>query len=128
MQITSKIHTTESLAQAVATASANYGGNLVADLNHVAGNRYRLKVNANDSRGPGARRSASGRRGPYACWHGFRDVIAAIFLVDPDARIATGLTVYRGAENFLQTYPATGDRNVGSMINPVTMPDLCDCN
>jgi len=108
-----------------------YAGNVKVDqfareLPTRAGG-FRGRIAVTDSRGAGARRSSSGRRGPYACWHVFRDVFFAIFEAHPDAVIRTGLAVYRGRENFLDTYPGTARRNVGSAVAPANMPDLCEC-
>jgi len=117
-------------------AIKTYGGNIAAEVEHVgtrsrgarAGQHvYRVKLTARDSKGEGARRSWSGRRGPWTCWHAFRDVMAAWLLADPTAHIRTGVAVYDGARGFLSEFPATGDRNIGSMVQPVCMVDACDC-
>lgn len=109
-----------------------YAGNLRLDYEPVrlnaAGTRFRLRIRAVSSRESGARRSASGRRMPAACWHAFRDVFIAVFDAYPDATVRTGMAVYRGRDGFHRDYPATGDVNIGSMVNWVTMPDLCECD
>ena len=105
-----------------------YGGNVsTIDMRPASGRSCRGRVNVKSSSGLGARRSWSGRRGPWACWHVFRDVIAEVFEQYPDARVSTGMARYTRA-NWAHTYPQTGDRNIGSMVNPVTMPELCDCS
>ena len=110
-----------------------YGGNVIIDYIDSRRTRsdgrvtYRLKLRVADSRGDGARASWSGRRTPSLCWHGFRDVIRAIFAVDPNATILTAMARYEGSEGFESTYPATAYKNIGSMMQPVTMPELCDC-
>jgi hypothetical protein len=80
------------------------------------------------SRGPGARRSWTGRRMPCACWHAYRDVLSAAFRTFPDVVIRTSMAVYRGQAGFGEKYPDTARQNIGSAINPVTMPDLCECD
>jgi hypothetical protein len=83
------------------------------------------------SRGPGSRASWTGRHGPYACWHAYRDVLAEVFRRYPNAVIRAGMAwrvTYRGMEGFLATYPETANRNVGSQMEPVTMPELCNCD
>lgn len=85
---------------------------------------FRLKLGTHDSHGVGSRRSASGRHGKYASWHAFRDVFAAIFLADPEATISTGMATYKGARGFLDEFPATAERNVGSMMAPAYMDEL----
>lgn len=109
---------------------------ITVELDHVATitrganagrHRYRVKLGALDSHSPAARRSWSGRRGPWLCWHGFRDAFAAWLLADPRAIISTGLETYRGARGFLDLFPATGAQNVGSVMQPATLTELCDC-
>lgn len=128
--------TVASVESCLAVVNMNYSGNLIGEwqarvnaqptMLNDAGTRWRSRIIVADSRGPGARRSASGRRGPYACWHAFRDVFAEVFHVYPDAKISTSMATYT-AGNWEDTYPATGTRNVGSMMEPRTMPQLCDC-
>jgi hypothetical protein len=93
---------------------------------HTRGALTIARLDVRDSRGLGARRSRSLRRGPYACWHAYRDVLGACFWVNPEAVIRTGMAVYRGRDGFTRDFPATGRVNVGSMMAPVTMPELCD--
>lgn len=89
-------------------------------------NRFRVRLRATSSRGKGARRSWSGRRSVAACWHVFRDVVRETMSEYPDAVFRTAMARYT-AENFEHTYPATGHVNIGSMMQPAYMPDLCDC-
>jgi hypothetical protein len=50
-----------------------------------------------------------------------------IFRRDPDARIKTMMADYKGAENFEDTYPDTGYRQVGVPIFPVSACEVCKC-
>lgn len=108
-------------------SQARYAGNLmVASGAHSAGRREivaRLRVA--DGRGPGARTSARGRHGPYACWHAYRDVLREVFERFPQAGVRTMLEKYAGADEFADRYPATGERNIGSEFNPACLPALC---
>lgn len=90
----------------------------------------RARLTIGDSRGPGSRVSWSGRHGPWACWHAYRDVLMRVFERYPDAVVTSGFhwtVTYRGMEGFQELYPETGRRNIGSQLEPVTMPELCDC-
>lgn len=89
-----------------------------------AGTRFKGRVVVRDSHGAGARTSWSGRHGPNACWHAFRDVIAALFADHPDATVRTMLARY-DASNFARVYPPTGLIDVGRSM---TMPELCQCS
>jgi hypothetical protein len=67
---------------------------------------------------------------PTACWHAYRDVLAELFRQFPNARVQSGNSfsvVYRGAADFAVKYPQTGRENIGSQMQPITMPELCDC-
>lgn len=111
-------------------SAEKYSGNVIVhqDAHPLSGNRFQGRLWVQSSRGPGARTSWSGRRTPAACWHAYRDVLMAVFQEYPDARVRTGLANYRGRDGFLRDYPATGERNIGSRLQPAYMPDLCECN
>lgn len=110
-----------------------YDGNLYVhadaqDDNGKRRGRCHGRLTVIDSHGPGARRSASGRHGPWACWHAYRDVLHALFIAVPDALVVTGLARYNGRAGFFAHYPATAETNIGSMVYPAYMPDLCRCD
>ena len=114
----------------VQRVNAHYNGNLHVHTDaHETGSRIITTVgrlDVLDSHGAGSRTSWSGRHGRYACWHAFRDVVRDILAHNPDATVTTALARYT-ADNFEDTYPATGHRNIGSMVQPAYMPELCDC-
>lgn len=92
--------------------------------------RFALRVNS--SKGPGHRRSVSAfspsRRLIAACWHAHRDVMAAIFEANPDARLKTSFADYRGREGFEDGFMSTYYKNIGSQMYPAYMGDACDCD
>ena len=108
----------------------SYAGNLEVHRDaHETGSRIittvgRLSVVSSSAQG--ARRSWNGRRMPAACWHAFRDVVRDVLENNEDAVVTTSMARYT-LKNFDDTYPATGDRNIGRMIQPAYMPELCDC-
>jgi hypothetical protein len=69
-----------------------------------------------------------GRRVAAVCWHGHRDFLRALFRLCPDAVVRTAIAVYRGAEGFEETFPATAHRNIGSAYMPCTMAEACLCD
>jgi hypothetical protein len=77
------------------------------------------------------RTSASGfnadRRVNAVCWHGHRDFMRALFRRDRDARIKSYFSDYKGSDDFEATFPETGYRNVGSMMYPMQMREVCNC-
>ena len=97
--------------------------------------RIQVSLTCKSSYGAGARRSRAYRFNPSkprrrttaVCWHGFRDVLLAVFERHPDARIVTGMADYRGLEGFENLYIPTSRVNIGPPADPVTYPELCDC-
>jgi len=77
-----------------------------------------------DSHAYGARTSWQGRHGPYASWEAHRDFIRALFKLVPNASVKTGMALYRGNEDFEAKFQETASKNVGSQIQPCTMPEL----
>ena len=108
--------------------NADYSGNLhVHNDAHQTGSRKVTTVGRLDvleSKGDGARTTHEGRHGKYACWHAFRDVVRDLLAHHPEAVITTAMARY-DAETFEDVYPATADRNVGSMVRPAYMTELC---
>ena len=105
----------------------HYAGNVTVspDARPAGRNAINARLRVTDSRGPGARTAASGRHGPYACWHAYRDVLRWLFCTAPDATVRTTLATYRGEQGFQRDYPDTAYHNVGSALYPAHMPDLC---
>lgn len=129
--------TPEQFRAAVEKTSATlYAGNLTVDMGtQHSPTRFRARVIARQSGArthgkdcaPGARRSWSGRRLTAACWHAYRDVMIEVFNVNPDTRIYTSMAKYRGRDEFERAYPLTANQNIGSMMQPAYMPELCEC-
>ena len=98
------------------------------DARDVSSRSCRGRLVALNSRGAGARRSWSGRRGPWACWHAYRDVLTLLFERYSYATIRTSMATYKGWAGFHENYPATAYKNIGSEFQPAYMPDLCECD
>lgn len=76
----------------------------------------------------GSRHSWTGRKGPYACWHVFRDFYRELFALEPNAVVVSSFAKFTAA-NFEDTYQDTYYTNAGSMMQPVHFGDLChDCH
>lgn len=136
MQITGI--TPDQFDSAVMRAGIRYGGNLRPEHgSRQSATRFRARVlpvatgyrlyGKGKDLAPGQRRSWNGQRINAVCWHAYRDVMYAVFAINPKARIATALAIYRGLDDFERKFPATGDRNIGSMMAPAYMPELCEC-
>jgi hypothetical protein len=133
--------TTEQFTDAVAKAGVLYEDNLRPEIGtEYSATRFRGRVLLKQTGyglglpttelAPGQRRSSSAfsrRRINAVCWHGYRDALREIFLINPDTRIYTVLAKYTGRAAFEALYPPTRHRNIGALVDPVTMPELCDC-
>ncbi len=91
------------------------------------GNWLHFTLTVEDTSGPGARRSHQGRKVKAACWHAHRDIMEEIFDIAPGAVLVAAMARYEGREGFARTYPATGETNIGSMIEPMRYRDACEC-
>lgn len=87
---------------------------------------FRGRIVATNGRSIAARRSWSGRRTNAACWHAYRDVLRAILTEYPDAIVSTALARYEGLAGFEETYPHTVNKNIGSVVAPAYMDELCN--
>ena len=122
--------TPSQIATVVRHVSGNcYGNNVTFERSpeQITKNCVRFTLRTHDSKKAGSRRSQSGRHMAKACWHVHRDVLGALFDLEPDARIVTARADYRGKTSFAANFAATGDQNIGSMMDPLTYCDACDC-
>lgn len=116
---------------------AHAGQNLVfnqRDTLNQKGTRWAVTLRVRDSKGPFHRLSAqpaySGgkqRRLVAACWHAHRNFMMALFELAPETTIRSSFTVYRGAADFADKFPATYYRNAGAPILPQAYGSLCEC-
>jgi hypothetical protein len=146
MQIRTQLGYGEVCAIIRRVSADSYGGNVKPHNDSRAlysgGRGYAGRIDTVSSREAGARRSWSGRRTPAACWHAFRDIFRAILAEDTSAVIVTSMARYYGKDHkrivtyvkggglsgeFEETYPHTANVNVGSMMSPAYMTELCDC-
>lgn len=129
MDIRGKGVTHTRVKEIISAVGENYDGNIVVhqDSKPLGVNDYgfRGRVVARKSRTHGARESWSGRATVAACWHAYRDAIRAVLTEFPHAVVTTSLARYEGLAGFEAQYPRTADKNIGSMVQPAYMPDLC---
>lgn len=102
-----------------------YDGNVqIKDGIKEDGRAHRFTLRVANSRGAGAKMSASGRRSVAANWYVHRDVMLEMFSYNPDARILTAMADYRGVDDFFAKFEDTRYTNVGSIMNPVAYGSL----
>ena len=130
MDIRGKGVTYSRVVELINTAAMAYDGNIAVhqDAKPLGANDYgfRGRVIATASRVHGSRHSWSGRATRAACWHAYRDAIRAVLTEYPHAVVTTAMARYEGLAGFESVYPQTAYRNVGSMLQPVSMVELCD--
>lgn len=118
------------LHSALDTANEKYKGNIQFKECKTVGIRkpyMHFTLRVKDSHGKGAKRGQSGIRTVAACWHAHRDVMKEIFSINPKARLISAMAVYEGIEGFNREFEDTGDRNIGSMVNPQYFRQACEC-
>jgi len=98
-------------------------GNLLASITWAKGRRVRFTLETRDAWKKGSRTSSAGRHMCKASWEAHRDVLRALFKLDPQASVKTALAIYCGRDDFEREFPATGRKNIGSMMQPKTMPE-----
>lgn len=129
MKIKAEALTPHDLYAAVQKVSdEQYAGNLTFKRHPSrSGNFYNFTLTVLDSSKPGARRSPSGRRIAAACWHAHRDVLRLIFERFKDAKFVSAVETYDGHAEFHRNFEETGDRNIGSQMEPCAHADACEC-
>ena len=121
--------TVDDLIAAVSIVSREqYDGNITFNrYPEKVGNFTHFTLRVINSRGPGAKVSASGRRSVALCWHGHRDVMIKLFKTHPNALLVTALARYDGVTGFEREYPDTAYQNIGSIAQPLAFEDACRC-
>ena len=87
----------------------------------------RFTLRCESSRGPGHRRGFQGRHMAAACFHAYTDMIKEI--VKAGGRVkGVGFDGWITEDNIGEAYDAAGRRNIGSMIEPLSYQEACDCD
>lgn len=61
------------------------------------------------------------------CWHGHRDFMRRVYIFAPDTIFVTGIARWEDAAHFELNFEASGDRNIGSQVEPCAYRDACYC-
>ena len=103
------------------------------DMSQVSGNCYRVKLKLGPTKkyqrlGFMKNKNGSRRKINAVCWHGFRDFLIELYNISGNNfRVVTAQTTYNNKDDFYIKYPATGENNIGSMIEPLHYEDACNC-
>ena len=115
--------TIDQLDKALKTINSKYDNNIrFKVIKDISSKRVQFTITVNDSKGPGARRSAEGRRIAAACWHVHGELFDSLWAQDPDTLIIAGPLRMTGWQDNWQ------DRNIGSMYQPLMHSQACECN
>lgn len=85
-----------------------------------------FKATPNSSCAKFARRSCTGRHIKALCFHGFRRIIQDCFTEGAQI-IGSSVGVWNSEEKFVHDLGRIGTINIGSIMQPVRMLELCDC-
>lgn len=122
-----------SIGAAILRTSEKWGDNITSrgitsNMRRNGNYNARVRLVAHSSFGDGVRESASGRRGPWVCWHAQRDFFRELFAIEPNATVRTGLGkggVTYTARNFESTFPDTYVIAVAAGWNSRAFGSLC---
>ena len=107
---------------------------MAIDYNSISGNCYRVKLvkkkeNKNYQRkGFYNNKNGTPRKVNAICWHGYRDFLTELYKIYSDLRVFTAQITYNNKEDFELKYPNTANKNIGSMVQPLSYKDACFCN
>jgi hypothetical protein len=65
-----------------------------------------------------------GKNSRNASWEAHRDFLRELFRINPKASVRTKFAHYDGTEKFEELFPATAYVNIGSVMEPFTMPEM----
>ena len=84
-----------------------------------------LTVNSTKDGALGYRRGHTGRKLAAACWHVHGDFFDALIDINPAAVIITGMNRKQVINKYGGNWQ---DVNIGSMMQPMSYSEACDCN
>jgi len=142
MLLRSKIITEETLAEMVKSVSASYDNNIGFRTGPTRIGPTRIRFTLRNLGGlcgaAGSRNWRSHGSGPRnlrkttsACYHAHAEMFAAIFAMDPNAKIVTSFFMARKVtvtrENLADWLIQSRDIDVGTLASPMFAEDLCEC-
>jgi hypothetical protein len=103
------------------------------DMNKISGNCHRVKLKLGQSKkyqrlGFSRNKDGSRKKVNAVCWHGYRDFLIELYNISGNNfRVVTAQATYNNKEDFYSIYPATGKKNIGSMVDPLPYEEACNC-
>lgn len=127
-------HCTENdLIKALEIVNLKYDENVTFKSFERKGKQIQFTLRVIDSKGPGHRlgyihQEGKQKRLACACWHVHGDFFEALFSVNPEAEVFSGISsLARGGS---QSWISGNwqDRNIGSQMYPMMFSEACECN
>lgn len=112
--------------QQVIDAVNHASDNILLDI-APEGKGWRFTLRPRSSKGQYGRRSYTGRRVHAVCYHGHHIVMQWLFRAAPDAVLISAHARYDGVADFYRLADSVGDRNIGSIMQPMLYREACDC-
>jgi hypothetical protein len=121
-------NTTETeLIRALELTNKDFKGNIDFNRLDKAGKTtFTVTLRTKDSHKIGSKISYSGRHIPSACWHSHGVFFDALLSINSKVVIvALGEKIYKNSKG--ETIGNWVDRNIGSIMNPLSFSHACDC-
>jgi len=120
----------EDLRKALESVNTRYQGNIKFKTLKPRGNRISFTLTVIDSKAPGHRRTPSGKRMPFACWHATGHFMDALFEIQPAAGVYSSGSLANPRFGHWITKDGGNweDWGIGPVMNPVMVSQACDCN
>lgn len=116
------------VVQAIAKVNeAEYNGDMIIRTMKTNPRSFDFTIRMRHADAYGAAVTRKGHRSSYACWHAHRDLMMVMFGRHHSLKLVSGIIRYDGFGDFMESYAATGERNIGSMMEPVRAADACRC-
>ena len=87
-----------------------------------------VTLQVQDSHGRYAKLGLNGRHTAAACYHGHYRFLAAVYAVNPTAKVVSALATYSDAQDFRTKAVELAYLNIGSQLAPHAFEDACECN
>ena len=128
-----KIYNTKNIPVALSFMNIAKDLQINVDFDQVSGNCWRVKLKLGSSKkyqrlGFSRNKDGSRKKVNAVCWHGYRDFLIELYNISGNNfRVVTAQATYNNKEDFYSTYPATGQNNIGSMVDPLPYEEACNC-
>lgn len=72
--------------------------------------------------------SRQGRKVWAVCYHGHKQFLRVLFEKEPSCRVVSSMATFDGQEDFLRNAWEVAEKNVGSIMYPISYGETCNCD